>query len=389
VLGIAGRQGRAALAAVVLGVAIAATSASTSGAVTVPALPLETPQVPSTPTVPDLPTAPTLSAPQVGTPDAPSAPRLRPAPSPSLGGGAPGGSSSGPSGDQAPSSDGAAPAARGGSQDAPASSVGQGAAGSAPRRSTRALARRVRMEQHFRRSARGLEPCFFTVSGFGRRVIALRAGFAGRQPLGRGRVARQLGASLSSVRRAERSALRTMGTARRTHGCLETSSAGGQVLAAVAATPVESGGAPPLIQPTASGAAQLVSAQTSQARIVTAGAPGSPPPGMPGIPGLEAAEPGAGSLPPGLSGARPVSDTSGGPPLGLALALIPLALITMAVSTAVLARRRTGGRARVAETGASSAETGTPPRRPAHLRLRRHPRLPSRAPPKALPWASA
>jgi hypothetical protein len=200
-----------------LGVAIAATSAGTSGAVTVPGLPVEPPQVPPPPTVPDLPSAPTPSAPQVETPDAPSAPQLRPAPSPSLGGGsAPGGSSSGPSDGSASSSDG--PAARGGSQGAPAESVGPGAAGSGPREGTRALARRVRRERRFRRSARGLESCLFAVSGFERRVIALRAGFAGRRPLRRSQVARRLGTNISSVRRAERSALRGLGTARRTHG---------------------------------------------------------------------------------------------------------------------------------------------------------------------------
>jgi hypothetical protein len=336
------RQGRAAVTATALGVAIAAASAGASSAVTVPDLPVQPPEVPPLPTVPELPSAPAPTVPEVTTPEAPSVPRLSPqssprsdsgpapsgsAPAPSAGGGVTGGSAAG-----------------GGSAGAPANTPGAGAAAAARESSpgARIRVRRFRKERRFQRSARRLEPCLFALSGFERRVIVLRAGFGGRRPLGRRRVAHRLGASVSRVRRAERGALRALGTARRTHGCLDGSGtgSGAQVLAAVAA-PEENGGAPPLIPSTGSGAVRLASASSSQEPVLAS---------MPGMPGLKAAKPGAGSLPPELSGPqsaelRPAAATSAGPSFGLVLALVALALLAIAASTTVLARHRTGAAA--------------------------------------------
>jgi hypothetical protein len=331
------RQGRAALTATALGVAIAAASAGVSSAVTVPDLPVQPPEVPTVPTVPELPSAPAPSVPEATTPEAPSVPRLSPQPSPqSDSGSAPSGSA------PAPSAGGVAegPAAGGGSDGAPAETPGAGAtaAGHESSPGARILARRFHKERRFRRSAQGLEPCLFAVSGFEREVIVLRAGFGGRRALGRRRVAHRLGASVSRVSRAERRALRALGTARRTHGCLDGSGAGSgaQVLAAVAA-PEEMGGAPPLIPTTGSGAVRLASASSSQEPMLAS---------MSGMPGLKAAKPGAGSLPPELSGPqsaglRQAAATTGGPSFGLVLALVALALLSIAASTTVLARRRT------------------------------------------------
>jgi hypothetical protein len=200
-------------------VAVAILAAASIGAPSVPAADLPTVQVPSTPSLPQTPSVP--QAPEVphlpSAPQAPSAPPLRPS-----------GSLPSPPAAVHPSAPAGAGAAGPSARRVVVSGFPSAGAPSTGRRSAGGLARsrkpargvtRSRSLRRFRSTVRRLRGCFYAISRFERRVVALRAGIGRTGPLSRRAVARRLDVSTRRVRRLEGRAVRRLRSANRADGC--------------------------------------------------------------------------------------------------------------------------------------------------------------------------
>jgi hypothetical protein len=105
-------------------------------------------------------------------------------------------------------------------------SFGSGGGGSAGKSTAKSRARQRRAASRHRADERALqhdverlEGCFYALSRFDRRVLALRAGLNGAPPRSRANVARRLDTSSSRIARSERRGRRTLRRTNRSDGC--------------------------------------------------------------------------------------------------------------------------------------------------------------------------
>jgi hypothetical protein len=154
----------------------------------------------------DLPAQPSVPLPSVEPPSIQAIPPTTPS-TPAGPGGPAQSSYGGPAGSRVGSAVALAPGA---SADWSGSVAGgSGTAGSSEQRRAMQRQRRAR-ERVFRRKIRRLAPCFYALSGFESRVLALRAGLDGSRPQSRGYVARRLEVSRRTVHRTESRGLRKL-----------------------------------------------------------------------------------------------------------------------------------------------------------------------------------
>jgi hypothetical protein len=221
--------------------AFLAGSAGSAGAALAvgPELGLPTVSVPSAPSLPKVVSAPRVHPapvprlPAVPVPQVPAAP-VAPAPTlPGVGFTAPA-----PAGLSGASSVGAAVSrvaagTRGFAAAADERGADRAARRQAARRRARARARAARRERSFRRKVRRHASCFYALSDFDRRVLAMRAGLRGARGHSRAYVARVLEVPSSSIRRAEHRGLGKLRKANRSDGCARgaSHSTGGSSLA--------------------------------------------------------------------------------------------------------------------------------------------------------------